>query len=198
MAEPLLSFTHLLAVFGLALLYCILLNTKPTVTAGGAAAATSKRFAIVRATSRTYLTSEVPEDLNQCLTSRWQAGPGWCRGSVCKVGTATFCIMSDYQCRELKKYMKRNEEYILKRREEGIMETTSPPPPVGPTLVRLGSHRSIMYPPVNPPVNEMLEWVEECGWALHSMSSVKGDGEYPSESSKYHTEVYVFARPKAD
>ena len=75
---------------------------------------------------------------------------------------------------------------------------------VEPTFFRLGSlsDPSEGYPRRQshqyPPVNETLEWVEECGWALHSMSSVKGDGEYPSESSKYHTEVYVFARPKAD
>ena len=56
-----------------------------------------------------------------------------------------------------------------------------------------GEYRSPAPPLIYPPVNEMLEWVEDCGWALHSASSATaGDS---STSSKHH-EMYVFARPK--
>ena len=176
MAEPLLSFTHLLAVFGLALLYCILLNTKPTVTAGGAAAATSKRFAIVRAKGFLYLPSEVPEDLNQCLTSRWKAGPDWCQGSVCKLRTATVCVYSG-NCIFLKQ-QEEHAKYLKQQKEH-----------VDPTFFHPGSQDMVSHPFIrgsHPPVNEMLEWVEDCGWTLHSASS----------ATRLRNEMYVFARPK--
>ena len=212
MAEKFLPFTHLVFVLGLALLYSIHLNTKPMVTAGGAAAATStsKRFAILRAShdrsygEPIYSMSELPESLSQCLTSRWQAGPDWCKGTVCKLRTETYCT-SD--CEQLKNEVQQEEEKLKLGKEQllklGIIVEKQLRVP--PTLFRVGtivsSRRNVREGTYQyPPVNEMLEWVEDCGWALHSASSaMAGGGEARHRHNRQlvpHKEMYVFARPK--
>ena len=57
-------------------------------------------------------------------------------------------------------------------------------------------YRGWWFAPTNyPPVKEMLELVEDCGWALHSATSAMPGDRYTSDHIK--EEMYVFARPKA-
>lgn len=182
MAERFLPFTHLVFLLGLALLYSIHLNTKPTVTAGGgAAASTSKRFAILRASHDdslnvppTYFRSEVPDDLSQCLIARWQAGPDWCKGTACKLRTDILhCIPTTLRIDGLW-----GPSYCNK------LNRAADPPSWPPTPTIFQNRR--VEATKLPPVNEMLEWVEDCGWTLHSASS----------AARLRQEMYVFARPK--
>ena len=202
MAEPLLSFTHLTLVLGLALLYSIHLNTKPTVTAGGAAA-TSKRFAIVRASldnpevraslhgaklPLTYFMSDVPDDLSQCLTARWQAGSDWCKGFACKLRTDSLhCVPSQLRSDTLS-----DQEHCNYLKQEFSRSSW----PTQTMFQRSQTSRNFPSAPTDyPPVNEMLEWVEDCGWALHSASRAIAGDRY--KGSQIPEEMYVFARPKA-